>query len=42
MLKQKHEITFELKKAIHYMSILNGFALQKAKFNDKFGLISWK
>lgn len=42
MLKQKHEITFELKKPIHYISTLNGFALWKAKFNDKYGPNRWK
>lgn len=37
MLKQKHEIRFELQKPIHCVSILNGFAIRKAKLNDKFG-----
>lgn len=42
MLKQKHEIRFELQKPIHCISTLNGFALRKARFSDKFGPHTWK
>lgn len=37
MLKQKHEIRFELQKPIPCACTLNGFALRKARFSDKFG-----
>lgn len=37
MLKQKHEIRFELQKPIHCICTLNGFALRKDRFNEKFG-----
>lgn len=38
MLKQKHEITFELHKLIHCISKLNAYsALRKARFSDKLG-----
>lgn len=37
MLKQKHEIRFELQKPVHCISTLNDFALRKARFGDNFG-----
>lgn len=37
MLKQRHEIRFELQKPIHCISTLNDLVLRNARFNDKFG-----